>query len=187
VITSDNTRAFVVNRGDGTISMIDAVALQQVGNSLKLPPGAQPFELVVDPFNEYLYVSDQVLPVIYALNINSLSVQYLNIFTIPIGGQDPPKYGLRGLAINRAGDTLLVAAPNQSSLYANPPSTPSYVHAIDVLPGSKTFWKPIGGPIATGNYTYGVADTPNPDIMLVTNFLSDSKGVQVIERQAGQA
>src|SRR5262249_7318982 len=93
-------------------------------------------------------------------------------------------FGLRGLAVNAAGDALLVAAANRLSytekLLKPTKQVPnSRVYTFDLRPGHD--WAPSGS-FETGDFSYAVTATPDPNVMLVTNFLSDSSGVQVIKR-----
>ncbi len=121
VITADGTRAYVALSGVPGIAVIDlggaAAGRYRYAATfgiqyLQLPPGAQPFDLAVEPTGRFLYVSDQAQGAVYVVDIDPFSKTFdRHVQTIAVG---PAPLGLRGIALNSDGSMLFVTAPGRT-------------------------------------------------------------------------
>lgn len=80
VVTPDNTRAFVVNSGPSTLTVID-VSTNRVLHTTNLEVGANPSDVVITPDGRALYVSNTALNSVSVTNTSSFHV----LQTIPVG------------------------------------------------------------------------------------------------------
>lgn len=78
--TNNATRAYVTLRDTGRVSVVDLIALREIDttpetatvDAIGLPSGARPQGIVIDPKDNYAYISDQNRPNIYVLDINPI-------------------------------------------------------------------------------------------------------------------
>ncbi len=191
-LTHDDTRAYVILAGTGSIAVIDTVGLHQfnVGSStgdIQLPSGAAPFQIVIDQDDEYAYISDQNnytsnganYGVVYVVDIDPNSPKFdswVETIHVPDHGE-----GFRGLALNSDGSRLFVASPNNVSYYTRLQSPPvGHIEVFDTsIVTSKDYW-PQTKPIDADQYPFGVAATSDPNVMIFTNYLDDNNGFGVI-------
>ncbi|MEM2990941.1 MAG: YncE family protein, partial [Halobacteria archaeon] len=181
-VTPDGTRAYVTLENGAAISVIDAIALQEVDTiadtsgiqPISLPPGSYPFMITIHSSGQYAYVTDRISPVVYILDIDPNSKTYnQHVATLNVGFG--PK-GLRGLAISSDGKYLFVAAPARD-LFDPSGGDTGYVHVIDVRDPSdpQYFYSIPAGPCP-----WGLSATDNPHYMLVTDRVDDSRGLGII-------
>ena len=185
-VSPDFTRAYVANRADGTLSVIDTLALQQVTarpaeNIVDIELArATPFAIAMDPLGRFAFVTDSILNIVTVVDINPQSPDYHKpVYLLHVPGSK----GLTGIAVSRDGASLFVAATNRKSESEDSPPN-GHVFVFDIRPAKPAAFKRIAD-LEVGDYPYGLTNTPDPDAMLVTNFLSDANGVQVIRRQGG--
>ena len=134
-LTIDRTRAYATLPGQGSIAIVDMVAMQQVDakpgsgscdcpdkvEQIQLPAGAQPFWIVLDRSGKYAYVSDERdygMPGfgtgrIYVVSIDPSSPDFHRADRVRTIEVDSAGYGLRQLAVSDDGRRLYVAAPNR--------------------------------------------------------------------------
>ncbi|HND23400.1 MAG TPA: putative Ig domain-containing protein, partial [Rhodocyclaceae bacterium] len=189
-ISSDNTRAYVTLRYNGAVALVDTIALQQVDvdgdtangiSSIPLLPGAQPFWIAIAKGGKKAYVSDEVAGRVYVIDIDPSSSTYNTLVkTIDV---NPAPSGLRGMAINANGKRLFVAAPDKA-LFGRPGGGDGKVFVIDVEEGSSTYGQVVAT-LDAGSEPYGVSATNDPNVMMYTNRLSDSKGVVIVKGDVG--
>lgn len=201
-VTNDLSRAYTANLNDGTLSVIDALALREVDllpddpnvpgsegvNRIKLPTGARPFWIVIDAFDRFAYLGDEVLGAIYVVDINPASPDYhQHVKTITVS-PTPPGLGLRGLAISSDGKKLYAAGPNRN-LLGTKQADQSRIFVVNIDPDDrpadvnggpnpKKYWEQIGA-IESDQETYGITATPRADKMLFVNRL-DATGFGVL-------
>ncbi len=184
--TPDNTRAYVTTF-NGVIDIVDALTFQQIGldngqsgMDIKLPPAANPFEIVIDPQGQYAYVTDYSSPAVYIIDVNPEDSKYntfVGTITVPSLGAG---LGLRGLDINADGTRLFVAQPNRGdATFSSEQSPNSDILDIDLNPSDKTFQQVIAT-IPTEQDTYGIKATADPKVMLFTNALADGSGFGIL-------
>jgi hypothetical protein len=192
---NDGTRAYAtLSRGNG-IAVIDAVALQQIdvdpGTSevdhISLA-GAQPFRIVIDPWDRYAYVTDQIATggasSVYVIDIRPSSTKYnQRVDTISVA---PAEDGLRGLDISKDGERLYLAAPNRTQYTGEPEpgKEKGHILVVDIDPTSSEYRQQVDS-IVADDYPFGVRavsdpSAPNDDVVLFTNFLSEVHGVGVL-------
>jgi DNA/RNA endonuclease G (NUC1)/PKD repeat protein len=130
-ITSDRRRAYTTLEVPGEISAIDLLTMRQidavhVGNSspygsatdatIHLPPGAKPFDIVIDAQDKYAYITDRSphngMGVVYVLDVDPTSKTFHQVVShFDIAGTPS---GLRRLAIDPNGKNLYVTNPHTS-------------------------------------------------------------------------
>jgi YD repeat-containing protein len=188
--TSDNSRTYATLAA-GDVAVIDDITFQTIntGNILDLiylPQGAVPFDITIDPDDRYAYVSDNLHGDVYVISIDPNSDKYNQcVKTIPVPLPPPPPgqppSGLRHLALSSDGKFLYAAAPNDAT-YSKPEYRAlSRIVVIDTDPKSKTYWQYLTA-VDVGQSAYGVASTRDPNVMVVTNYLSDDNGFMVLRR-----
>ncbi len=136
-ITPDGTRLYVTNSAQGSISVIDAVALQEIdtvpdvvtdvvegeqvidpdteGNQgIPLPIGAKPFDLTVDPDGRFVLVTDRGHGSVYVIDIDPFSRTFHTVIqTLSLEGTvgNLTPLGLRGIAVSADRKQVYIAAP----------------------------------------------------------------------------
>ena len=190
-VTHDSTRAYVLLRGDAPgVAVIDLLSLRQIDvlpifayqedgyvDSISLSPTAAPYDIVIDPSDRYAYISDERTRSVYVIDINPNSPTFNQRVNVLSVGSGPG--GLRGLDITSDGAMLYVAAPGRASFFEEGNTTKGFVHVFDIAFNDPKKWTQVRQ-IQAGMYPYDVTATADPDVVLVTNFLSDVNGVQVI-------
>ncbi|MAE63850.1 MAG: hypothetical protein CMJ18_06215, partial [Phycisphaeraceae bacterium] len=188
-VTPDRTRVYVTLRSTDGIAVLDAQALRQIdanlsapglnniGQSAGLPPGSAPFAITIDPKGEFAYVTDEVLPHVYVLDIRPSKPTYHKIVqTIAVA---PAPFGLRGIDISGTGSRVYVAAPARTLFQRTPPGNPGKIIAINArLPvGSKA----QVGMVDAGDEPHGVRVSENQFFVTYTNRVQDSQGFGTIK------
>ncbi|MGB7708361.1 MAG: hypothetical protein WBL95_02230 [Microcoleus sp.] len=182
--TNNATRAYVTLRDTGRVSVVDLMALREIDttpetatvDAISLPSGARPQGIVIDPKDNYAYISDQNRPNIYVLDINPNSATYHTVVqTIAI---DSPS-GLQQLTINSDSRKLFVTASD------------SNIHVININPLDKPTnltsnprkWHQQIGKILTPNGAMGITTTSDPSKITFTsgNPGTDGSGFGVLE------
>ena len=181
------------------MAVIDAIALQQVvppdptkpaKNEIVLSATALPYEITIDPKGIYAYVTDELLPLIYVIDIRPSSPTYNQcIKTIDVNTAIADlavavaiaPFGLRGLAVNTDGTKLYVAAPNVLWQGLTPALPVGHILVIDLTPKANGTpkWTPLP-PINAGQYPYGVTAGPN-DSITFTDFLFKNQSLGLIQ------
>jgi hypothetical protein len=168
--TNNATRAYVTLRQTGGVSVVDLIALREIDttpetatvDAISLPSGARPQAVVIDPRDNYAYISDQNLPNIYVLDINPNSATYHTVVqTITI---DSPS-GLQQLAINSDERKLFVTAGDKK------------IHVLNIDPNDKPTnlssnprkWHQKIGEILTPEGAMGITATSDPSKITFTN------------------
>ena len=190
-VTTDDSRVYVTTNNG--IAVIDAVRFQQIssdgsttssGNTPKeitLPTGAQPYQIIIDPADQYAYVTDKANPSIYVIDINPNSPTF-NTCVKTIALTDAP-LGLRGLAITADGSRLYAAAPVQTAPFLDvEPGQQGHILVIDLNQADKntTLWTQVITLQTNGYSPDGITATVNPNVMLFTDYLDDAAGFNVI-------
>ncbi|MEG4291151.1 DUF4114 domain-containing protein [Microcoleus sp. C2C3] len=182
--TNNATRAYVTLRQTGGVSVVDLIALREIDttpetatvDAISLPSGARPQAVVIDPRDNYAYISDQNLPNIYVLDINPNSATYHTVVqTITI---DSPS-GLQQLAINSDERKLFVTAGDKK------------IHVVNIDPNDKPTnsssnprkWHEKIGEILTPDGAMGITATSDPSKITFTsgNSTLDGSGFGVLE------
>jgi hypothetical protein len=127
VVTPDGTRAFVTNLGDGSISVIDLVTLQEVDvnpalpglQRIRLPRGAQPYYLALHPTLPIAVATDRASANTYWFLTGEDAAQVGVSDRATVFNVDPSGAllltGLTGLDFSNDGSRLLVASPGRAS------------------------------------------------------------------------
>jgi DNA-binding beta-propeller fold protein YncE len=182
--TNNATRAYVTLRDTGRVSVVDLIALREIDttpetatvDAISLPSGARPQAVVIDPRDNYAYISDQHRPNIYVLDINPNSATYHTVVeTITI---DSPS-GLQQLAINSDERKLFVTAGDKK------------IHVVNIDPNDKPTnsssnprkWHQQIGQILTPEGAMGITATSDPSKITFTsgNPTTDGSGFGVLE------
>ncbi|MEM9828773.1 MAG: Ig-like domain-containing protein, partial [Planctomycetota bacterium] len=202
-VTSDNTRAYVANRGDGTVSVIDAMALRSVKvpnpeldtnpeaeptvDAIPLPPGARPYWIAVDGTDTYAYVTDENAGGrIYVIDIHPSSPTYhRHVHTIHV---EDAGFGLRAATVDASQRWLLVTAPNRGFLKDAPfEEEESRIIAVAIEPAARpddfvvgvsvdpVYWNEVRS-FPSGQETVHIARTPAADRLVIANRSSDVQG-----------
>ncbi|MBI3348492.1 MAG: putative Ig domain-containing protein, partial [Burkholderiales bacterium] len=201
-LTTDHTRAYVTVSGnpDGRngLALVDLVAMQQVkikdatdpaSTIIKLPSGSRPFWVALDPGNHYAYVTEEdpqgggVIRhgLVYVVDIDPNSPTFNQyVKTIDVG---PAPFGLRELVVSEDGKKLYVAAPNRTGYDKPLPSfEKSAIYVINVDSADrpeqpnhnpKHYWEVLGA-VPTGDETYALRNSGDPDRILFTNRYFDN-------------
>ncbi len=196
-VTADNNRAYVTDPANHGVAVIDAIALQQINadptkpgtNEIRrLPLGAAPNEIAIDPEDNYAYVTDEAshnegspngTSVVYVIDIDPTSPTYnqlVRTITIP----NAP-FGLNGLAVNSDDTQLFVAVPNMLPSENAPQVLPNgRIQVIDLTPDldGNPAWKLLNS-IDPGNDPFGVTAGPN-DVITFTDYLGNSQSLGLI-------
>ncbi|MEM9828215.1 MAG: Ig-like domain-containing protein, partial [Planctomycetota bacterium] len=212
VLSADQSIGYVPLERAAAVAVIDAIALQQVDviadrpnepgqsdadnptlgiNVIDLPSGATPFWAVSDRSGQRLFVSDRNLPAVYVINIDATSTRYnQHVRTLNIDPSLAP-LGTRGLETTFDGKHLHVAAPARE-LFRFGNDGPGHILTFDLT----TISEDASGDITGGTYAetlvavtevgpspmHITANTDDPDFAYVTDLVSDSNGVTVLER-----
>ena len=140
---------YVTLAGSSQISVIDTVALQEhdvvpddpdemssLGTQgIALPPGANPFDLTLDPDGKLLFVSDYTSANIYVIDVDPFSSRFhevIQILSFETGGEQLAPLGLRGLAVSADGERLYVTAPKRD-LFRSGAGGPGLILTADIL------------------------------------------------------
>ncbi|MBE9212302.1 hypothetical protein IQ247_06200 [Plectonema cf. radiosum LEGE 06105] len=123
-ITNDGSRAYITLENTGRIALIDPMVLQQVDinpqtedvvDLINLGADASPRSIVIDSRDQYAYIADSRIGVIYVVDVDSNSDKYHQVVEkIQV---KPAPYGLREMAISSDGRRLFVTAPSTVSSY----------------------------------------------------------------------
>ncbi|MGA2068563.1 MAG: CARDB domain-containing protein, partial [Thermoguttaceae bacterium] len=188
-VTPDHTRVYVTTK-EGSIVILDALTFQQIctdneamQRTITLQGNPHPDQIVIDDAGNYAYVTDAVNATIYAIDVNPYSAAYDTARNIAVTGAPQ---GLQGLAVNADDTRLFVAAPNHrvtTFLTGTASAATSNILDINLTPDPTT-GLPVWTQIATipaDQDAYGVARTSDPNVMLFTDYLSDSKSLGVIQ------
>ena len=137
---NDGTRAFVTLESGG-VAIIDPVLLSVIDvdpivegiQHIDLPAGSRPFESVVDPQGDYLFVSDAANSKIYVVDINRRSTRLYELIqtidlSVAASSFTTTAIGLRGMAMTADGRDLYVAAPIRDVLQHDQTGTGHIVH-----------------------------------------------------------
>jgi hypothetical protein len=175
--TNNATRAYVTLRDTGRVSVVDLIALREIDttpetatvDAIGLPSGARPQGIVIDPKDNYAYISDQNRPNIYVLDINPNSATYHTIVQT-INVTSP--LGLSQLAISSDGRRLFATGSDNNEQTPN-----RRIYAVNIDPRDKPsaqganerLWHQQIGVIPTASETEGIAATSDPKKMVFTN------------------
>ncbi len=199
VITPDGSRAYVLLHDGHGVAVIDAVGLHQVDTdidttgiqSIKLPDKSTPFKGAIDPAGRLLYITDEIAASIYVVDVDPFSPTYnQHIRTLSVAGnlgKDAP-LGLRGIAVSLDGKTVYVAAPVRT-IFGQFKGDQGYVMAFDALQRKAGESVPLLQKalnitqIAVGPEPYDLTLTDDPNVILVTDRLSQTQGLTMIRRQ----
>ena len=148
--TTDHTRAYVTLRApEPRVAVLDTATLRVLDMkpaadglqniAILNAKGASPFEIAIDPSDQYAYVTDQnkysdQKGRVYVIDINPYSLFYnQHVRTITV---DNATEGLRGLDVSKDGRHLYVAAPNRPTSTLNSPKSRdvSRILVIDLDP-----------------------------------------------------
>ena len=182
-VTNSGNRAYVTLENSHSIAVVDTLMLRQVDinpetqemDTIALPAGAAPRELVISPDNNFVYIADRAIGSVYVVDINPSSETFHELVeTINLPGDK-----LRKLAISADGRRLFVT----SHLSKTPGKGSIHVINIDPLdrpqeeakPNTRK-WREVIGTIEAESRTEGIAATPEVDKMVFTNGGNDAKG-----------
>ncbi|WP_460202278.1 DNA/RNA non-specific endonuclease [Scytonema sp. NUACC21] len=193
-VTSDGTRAYVTLENSGRVALVDPMVLQQIDTNAKtevldpisLGTDASPRSIAIDARNDFAYIADSNMGVIYVLDLNPNSAQYHKVVEkIQVA---PAPYGLREMAISSDGRRLFVTAP--SSISANTiPQQKSQIFVINIDPKdrptnpaqNKNNWHKQIGTVEADRRVEGISVTNDPNKLVFTNRQNDQKGYGVLE------
>ncbi|MCB1099682.1 MAG: hypothetical protein KDN22_29190, partial [Verrucomicrobiae bacterium] len=188
-MSAGSERAYVTLQGVPGISVLDAVGLTEIDMDAETPGiqhivlnanRARPWKAAVDPIEKVLYVTDELTASVYVIDIDPFSSDYhkhvrtLNLGFAPVG--------LRGIDVAPDGSSIYVAAPardlfNGSSV--NPGRvivlTPDKSEPLETRKYDQT-------EINVGPTPYDITATDDPNVILVTDRISQSQGLGVIRR-----
>lgn len=177
-VTSNPTRAYVplqktgipMPEIPGRVAVVDLLARREVDaddstptvDDIKLPNGASPGAISIDPWDNYAYVADSGKGSIYVLDVNPYSASYNQVVeTISVDATS----GLRQIAISSDGRKLFATAAD------------GYIYAVNIDPedqptvpnsNPRKWWEQIGK-VLTPTGAWGLAATPDPLKMVFTN------------------
>jgi YD repeat-containing protein len=197
-VTPDFSRTYVSLRYSGRVAVVDTLALQELDaraddpavpetigkNYIDLGPGAMPYWLAIDPLGEYLYVSDNLAPLIHVVDIRPGSDTYHQKVKNILVDQAPE--GLREMAFDSDGRRLYVTAPNRAFAARIGSMPDSQIYVISTDRAEAQFQTQIGRVTkSTGETEWGEANgiskTHRPDRMIFSNRATDSTGFGVIQ------
>ena len=206
-LTADNTRAYGTLTWEGSVAVVDMLALQEADadpncscpghvDQIKLPDGAQPFWIALDKTNTHAYVSDRQdyggKGRIYVIDIDPRSPDFHRADRIRTIEVDGAGEGLRQLIVSDDGMRLYVAAPNRDEVSAFRLNAGDLDHSLlDVvnIDPHDVPTSPDKNPARyeqqiarfdTGQETYAVQTTGDPTRVLITNRHLDGDGVQAL-------
>ena len=208
-LTTDGTRGYVTLQASGGIAVIDTVGWHEVDlvpddpddpetvgvQHIELPAGAKPFAIVVDRAGRYAYVTDELDGVLYVIDIDPFSPDFnrhVQTIVFETGTWDPAPLGLRGLALSADQKRLYVAAPGRTLMGAygaevgyllvviTDPTVEGapFYSAYGLLPSGDTYIPQL----VVGPDPYSLTATDDPNVMLVTDRLADTKGLGIVRR-----
>ncbi|MEO1529411.1 MAG: hypothetical protein AAFX06_28655, partial [Planctomycetota bacterium] len=208
VSTNDGTR-FYVTADQGIVAAIDTVSLQQIDvlpddpekpetlgvNAIQLPAGAKPFDAIADENTRRLYVSDYQRASVYVVDIDTYSptyhttIQTINFPSVVGTVFGIGSIGLRGLAIDSAGDRLFVAAPAQD-LFGVRGGRDGVILSVSLRDDNREF---LATPefdaqdeqslTVVGPGPYEITATDDSGVMLIADRVADAYGLTVIREQ----
>jgi DNA-binding beta-propeller fold protein YncE len=183
----------VTLENSGRVALVDPMVLQQIDtiaetkdiiDPIKLGVGASPRSIVIDDRNEYAYIADGRMGVIYVLDINPNSDNYHQVVEkIQV---KPAPFGLREMAISSDGRRLFATAPSSLNANAVPPEK-SQIIVINIDPKDRTTnpsqnknnWHKQIGQVEADRRVEDISATNNPNQMVFTNRQNDQKGYGV--------
>lgn len=171
-VAPDGTRAYVVNSGPSTLSVIDVERNSPTVNTVLTTIGdlgstrvgfAGAYNVAVAPDSRTAYVSHQLDPVLYVVDVDPASLTAnTRVAAVPIGPL------ARGLAVSAVGPTAFVGWGNTS--------TGTSVAVVDLNPASGTF-RSVTAQIPVGAGPVGLAVTPDGSTVVVANQTAASVSV----------
>ncbi|MDM9385690.1 PKD domain-containing protein [Chlorogloeopsis sp. ULAP01] len=185
--TKDGSRAYVTLENSGRIALVDPLFLQQIDtkpeteeiDTIKLPTAASARAIVVDNQDQYAYIADGRVGVIYVLDINPNSktyhqvIQNIQIYGAPLG--------LRELVVSTDGRKLFATAPASGTAKSkivvvniDPKDKPEYYQ------NNLRLWHEQVAAIDVEG-AEGLSTTADPRFLTFTNRKSDATGYGVIE------
>jgi YD repeat-containing protein len=198
VVTPDGMRALVTNMAEGTISIIDLIALQEIDIKPETPEidritfaGSHPYRIVLNP-NEHLTMAaviDRDDDKVYFFNYDDLT--YLNDFTFDVDPYDSLHLtGLTGIEFSADGNRFFVTTPGEQSFagqdlpiqgYVIPVRTNTYYDWFN-----SKFWE-IDGAISIGSKPFGITRSPNPKDPTIAVAVrgSEAAGVKYFNSETG--
>ena len=210
IASPDGTRFYASLDGTGSIAVIDAVALQQIDvkpdsdepekdkskgvNTIELPAGAKPFEMVIDSSTRRMYVTDQAKPMIYVIDVDEYSPTYhkaLSTISIPDSARGTSalgRIGLRGIAISEDDSRIYAASPRNDAVRSSGSGRGAVV-SIRVRDAEGELIEvpefDERDPLSVtevGPGPYDVTTTSDPDVVLVADRVSDNDGLTILRR-----
>ena len=171
-INPDSTRYYVPLRNEAEVAVLSTLTLNPIDfdpttdevDSIKLPTGAVPEQIAINPSGQYAYISDRDNTSVYILDITPGSADYHQVVgQIVVGG--PSGSRLRKLAISSDGKVLFAT---QSSNFINTPQ--SRVLAININPADKgtTDFHRVITTLDVPERVFGISSIPDTDQMAVT-------------------
>ncbi|NJL77654.1 MAG: tandem-95 repeat protein, partial [Richelia sp. SM2_1_7] len=194
-VTNDGSRAYATLENTGRIALIDTMVLQQVDinpqtedvvDLINLGTDASPRSIVIDSRDQYAYVADSRIGVIYVVDVDSNSDKYHQVIEkIQV---KPAPYGLREMAISSDGRRLFVTAPSTVSSYTIDLQK-SQIIVINIDPFDRPLnesrndfnWHKQIGTVEAGRRVEGISTTPNPHKIIFTSRQDDKKGFGILE------
>ena len=185
VFTQDGSRVYVTLEKSGIVAVIDPLLLRVVDtnsatpeiDSINLPIGASPGAIVVDSFDQYAYIADSQVGLIYVLDINPFSSSYQQVVA-NIAVTDAPN-GLRQLTVSNDNHRLWVTAPDKIShiivINIDPNDRPS-----NPLVNDKKWRQKISSIVVDAGLS-GISTTPDKSKLLFTERGNEALGYGVVD------
>ncbi len=221
-LTQDGSRLYVTYSSSSFISVIDAVGFQEIDTvpddltgtppdpntigtqGIMLPVGAKPFDLTVDNDGLFLFVTDELKPNLYVIDIDPFSPNFHKVvqtLTFDGSGEEIAPLGLRGVVASTDRKSVFVAAPGRD-LFRPDSGQPGRILVAQLLSteerrriqNEREGDEPIlveplvfdpsetDAIIEYGVAPYDLTVTDDPNVVLVTDRVADGTGVGVIRR-----
>ena len=161
-ITPDGSRAYVANKGDGTVSVIDTNT-NMVDDTVILPALSGPFAVAVTPDGTRLYVTNEFSDTVSVIDTATNSVI-----------ADPGGDGTPDITVGTSPQGVAITPDGRRAYVANGGS--GTVSVIDTDPSSPGF-NTVVDTVTVGSDPFGVAITPDGSRAYVANNGADTVSV----------
>ncbi len=185
--TNDGSRIYVPLEESSSVAVVDGIGMRQLDENSETPEvdnikinNATPSSIVISPDDQFAYIGDLEAGTIYFINIDPESENYHIPNTLNFEhGKNIEVASIRRLAINSDGTLLFATTGNPQK-----PSKPGkQILVFDIAPRSsgQPRHRLIDVIELEIDGLEGIAPTPDPNKMIFTNRLRDSKGFGYLE------